>query len=52
MNPGQHVASWRHPEVSASNLLNFDFYKQIAETAERGKFDMIFLADASIFESS
>ena len=45
MNTGHHVASWRHPEVEANNLLNFEFYKKVAETAERGKFDMMFLAD-------
>ncbi|MGM9927430.1 MAG: LLM class flavin-dependent oxidoreductase [Bacillus sp. (in: firmicutes)] len=45
MNTGHHVASWRHPEVEAKNLLSFEFYKKIAETAERGKFDMMFLAD-------
>lgn len=45
MIPGHHLAAWRHPEVEAGNYLNLDFYKKLAETAERGKFDMIFLAD-------
>lgn len=45
MIPGHHVAAWRHPKAEAENILNFDFIKQLAQTAERGKFDMIFLAD-------
>jgi FMN-dependent oxidoreductase (nitrilotriacetate monooxygenase family) len=45
MIPGHHVAAWRHPEAQANNVLKFDFYKKLAKTAERGKFDMIFLAD-------
>lgn len=42
---GHHVASWRHPEAQADGGLNFKHYQQLAQTAERGKFDMIFLAD-------
>ena len=45
MIPGHHVAAWRHPKAEAENILNFDFIKRLAQTAERGKFDMIFLAD-------
>lgn len=42
---GHHVAAWRHPEARADGGLNFPHYQDIARTAERGKFDMIFLAD-------
>lgn len=42
---GHHVAAWRHPNAQADGGLNFQHYKQIAQTAERGKFDMVFLAD-------
>jgi alkanesulfonate monooxygenase len=42
---GHHVASWRHPDAQPDGGLNFQHYKQVAQTAERGKFDMIFLAD-------
>src|SRR6476469_1968130 len=42
---GNHVASWRHPDAQADGGLNFQHYQQIAQTAERGKFDMLFLAD-------
>lgn len=45
-NPtGHHVASWRHPEAAADANVNFRHYVEIAQTAERGKFDMVFLAD-------
>ncbi|OUL21468.1 nitrilotriacetate monooxygenase [Nostoc sp. T09] len=42
---GHHVASWRHPNAQPDGGLNFQHYQRIAQTAERGKFDMIFLAD-------
>lgn len=45
MIPGHHVASWRHPKAEAEQIMNFDFIKRLAQTAERGKFDMVFLAD-------
>ncbi len=45
MVPGHHVASWRHPESQSDGILSFDIYRKLAETAERGKFDMIFFAD-------
>ena len=45
-NPtGHHVASWRHPQGQADGALNLQHYLEIARTAERGRFDMIFLAD-------
>ena len=42
---GHHVAAWRHPNAQADGGLNFVHYRKVAQTAERGKFDMIFLAD-------
>lgn len=45
MLPGHHAAAWRHPEVKKEQVLNFEFIKEQALTAERGKFDMVFLAD-------
>ncbi len=45
-NPtGHHVASWRHERAQADAGVNFAHYAEIARTAERGKFDMVFLAD-------
>jgi len=44
--PGHHLAAWRHPDVPANAGLNFKHYAQMAQTAERGRFDMVFLADS------
>ena len=43
--PGHHVASWRHPDSQADAGVNFRHYAEMAQTAERAKFDMVFLAD-------
>jgi len=43
--PGHHVASWRHPASGASRAFDLEYLTEIAQTAERGKFDMIFFAD-------
>lgn len=42
---GEHISSWRHPGSDAEGLLDFDYYKKIVQTAERGRFDMFFYAD-------
>ncbi|NQX59689.1 LLM class flavin-dependent oxidoreductase [Paenibacillus qinlingensis] len=42
---GEHISSWRHPKAEAEGLLDFNYYKRIVQTAERGKFDMFFYAD-------
>lgn len=45
-NPtGHHVASWRHPRAQVDASTNIEHYVEITRTAERAKFDMIFLAD-------
>ncbi len=47
-NPtGHHVASWRHPRAQKDANTNIKHYVEIAQTAERAKFDMIFLADSA-----
>ena len=47
-NPtGHHVASWRHPKAQADANENFEHYVEIAQTAERAKFDLLFLADSN-----
>jgi len=47
-NPtGHHVASWRHPRAQRDAHINIEHYVEIARTAERAKFDMIFLADGN-----
>ena len=43
---GHHVSAWRHPEAQIDAGHNFEHYKQITQTAERGLFDTVFLADS------
>jgi alkanesulfonate monooxygenase len=43
---GYHVAAWRHPDVPADGSPNIAHSVEVAQTAERGKLDMVFLADA------
>jgi FMN-dependent oxidoreductase (nitrilotriacetate monooxygenase family) len=45
MSVGHHAAGWRFPGVDPANTTNFKYYKKLAQTAEAGKFDMIFFAD-------
>jgi len=42
---GYHPAAWLHPDVPADGSLRFEHYLHNAQTAERGKCDMIFFAD-------
>src|SRR6185437_8830693 len=42
---GHHVASWRHPDSHADANVNFNRIVEMAQTAERGCFDMMFSAD-------
>jgi FMN-dependent oxidoreductase (nitrilotriacetate monooxygenase family) len=46
MATGHHVAAWRHPAAQADAGLNIAHYRELAQTAERGKFDMVFVADS------
>ena len=43
---GHHVAAWRDPGAQIDAGTNFAHYVRLAQTAERAKFDLIFLADA------
>ncbi len=42
---GQHIAAWRHPRSEIEGVLDVSYYTRLAQTAERGLFDMFFLAD-------
>ena len=42
---GHHEASWRHPASSALPLTDIRYYQDLAQRAEAGLFDAIFLAD-------
>ena len=44
---GQHVAAWRHPGAYAESGTVFAQAMDVAKTAERGKFDLLFLADSA-----
>src|SRR3954463_11130896 len=44
---GYHPAAWRHPEVPADGTLQVEHYVRSAQTAERGKLDMVFFADGA-----
>jgi len=41
---GNHVASWLSPESEIDAGVNFKHYVRLAQTAERGKFDLLFVA--------
>ncbi|RED63965.1 LLM class flavin-dependent oxidoreductase [Cohnella lupini] len=42
---GGNVSVWRHPEVLPDASVNFKFYTEQAQLAEKGKFDLVFIAD-------
>ena len=42
---GHHFAAWRYPETKTEDVLQFSLYKEIAELSEKGKFDLLFIAD-------
>ena len=42
---GYHPAAWHHPDVPADGTFRFDHYVRSAQSAERGKCDLIFFAD-------
>ncbi len=44
---GYHPAAWRHPDVPADGTLHVEHYVRSAQTAERGKLDMVFFADGA-----
>lgn len=37
--------AWRQPGVTSEGDLDFDLYRRVAQTAERGLFDALFIAD-------
>lgn len=44
---GQHVAAWRHPQAHMRSGTSFAEMVETAQLAERGKFDLLFLADTA-----
>ncbi len=49
---GHHVAAWLHSRSQLDAGSNATHYLQLAKTAERGKFDLIFLADSLAIRES
>jgi FMN-dependent oxidoreductase (nitrilotriacetate monooxygenase family) len=43
---GHHIAAWRHPGSQSDSGINIDHYQEVAQTAERGLFDLVFVADS------
>jgi hypothetical protein len=39
-----HVTAWLHPDAQIDAGTNFRHYAEITQTAERGKFDLMFVA--------
>eukprot|EP01037_Dinobryon_pediforme_P002104 gene2104-2141_t len=44
---GGHLGGWRHKDAWSENVMNLDHFIQTAQTAERGLFDLLFLADGN-----
>jgi FMN-dependent oxidoreductase (nitrilotriacetate monooxygenase family) len=42
---GEHVTSWRLPDAEPERFLDVGYYRDLAQTAERGRFASLFLAD-------
>lgn len=42
---GNHPASWLHPDTNAAASTDIGHYRNLAKIAERGKFDLFFIAD-------
>ncbi|MFB7156311.1 LLM class flavin-dependent oxidoreductase [Lysinibacillus sp. NPDC056232] len=49
MGTGHHIASWRHPDVPSDASESIAFFQHIAQVAEAGKLDMLFLSDGLSF---
>ncbi|WP_031406849.1 LLM class flavin-dependent oxidoreductase [Geobacillus vulcani] len=50
MGVGHHIAAWRHPDVRPEWCEDFTFFRRIAEIAEQGKLDMLFVSDGLAIE--
>jgi FMN-dependent oxidoreductase (nitrilotriacetate monooxygenase family) len=42
---GGHPAAWLHPGANAAGSTDIAYYRALAQTAERGLFDLFFIAD-------
>ncbi|GAA4387062.1 LLM class flavin-dependent oxidoreductase [Tsukamurella soli] len=46
MGVGHHEAAWRHPATEPADLGSVAHFQRLAQIAERGTFDSVFLADS------
>ncbi len=46
---GHHIAAWRHPESTPDSGVNVPHLIELAQLAEKGLFDMFFMADSVTF---
>ena len=44
---GGNVGAWRHPEVQANGSTSLEWVARLAQIAEAGKFDILFIADST-----
>lgn len=44
---GNHPAGWRHPKAWTDTVMNVEHGIDVAKTAERGLFDMLFISDGN-----
>lgn len=44
---GNHPAGWRHPDAWTDTVMNLEHGIEVAKTAERGLFDMLFISDGN-----
>lgn len=49
---GHHVAAWRHPTSEPGGIVSLQHHVELARIAERGLFDLIFLADNAAVSQS
>jgi N-acetyl-S-(2-succino)cysteine monooxygenase len=42
---GGHPAAWLHPDGNAHGATDIDYFRELAQEAERGLFDLFFVAD-------
>lgn len=47
MAGGHHIAAWRHPDAHANAGTDIGHFIELAQMAERAKFDMVFIEDAA-----
>lgn len=42
---GNSISFWRHPDIPINASVSLEFYKKQVPIAEKGKFDLLFIAD-------